>query len=139
MALFGLLLGILLMAGAMAASQMKLNFLNFVAFPITFGNGVDYGVNVLRRWKRPFPPPRECRATRSRCQKMSPPDENCHFFRGPEGLFAGPRPSAQRGENHMELALSLIDTVILALIAYRLCRMPSLSARTLPASKRPEP
>jgi predicted RND superfamily exporter protein len=50
MAMFGLLLGILLMAGTMAAAQMKLNFLNFVAFPITFGNGVDYGVNVLRRF-----------------------------------------------------------------------------------------
>jgi predicted RND superfamily exporter protein len=29
---------------------MKLNFLNFVAFPITFGNGVDYGVNLMRRY-----------------------------------------------------------------------------------------
>ncbi len=45
-----LLLGITWMAGTMAAFGMKLNFLNFVAFPITFGNGVDYGVNVMRRY-----------------------------------------------------------------------------------------
>jgi len=45
-----LLLGILWMAGTMAAAGMKLNFLNFIAFPITFGNGADYGVNVMRRY-----------------------------------------------------------------------------------------
>lgn len=48
--LAALLLGILWMAALMAAGQIKLNFLNFVAFPITFGNGVDYGVNVVRRY-----------------------------------------------------------------------------------------
>ncbi|MGF1466987.1 MAG: RND family transporter [Sandaracinaceae bacterium] len=45
-----LLVGILWMAGTMAAFDMRLNFLNFVAFPITFGNGVDYAVNVMRRY-----------------------------------------------------------------------------------------
>jgi len=45
-----LLLGIIWMAGTMAAAGMKLNFLNFIAFPITFGNGADYGVNVMRRY-----------------------------------------------------------------------------------------
>lgn len=45
-----LLLGILWMASLMALAGIKLNFLNFVAFPITFGNGVDYGVNVMRRY-----------------------------------------------------------------------------------------
>lgn len=45
-----LFLGILWMAGLMAVAGIKLNFLNFVAFPITFGNGVDYGVNVMRRY-----------------------------------------------------------------------------------------
>ena len=45
-----LLVGILWMAAAMALAGMRLNFLNFVAFPITFGNGVDYGVNVMRRY-----------------------------------------------------------------------------------------
>jgi predicted RND superfamily exporter protein len=34
----------------MALAGMKLNFLNFIAFPITFGNGADYGVNVMRRY-----------------------------------------------------------------------------------------
>lgn len=45
-----LVLGILWMGAAMALAGIKLNFLNFVAFPITFGNGVDYGVNVMRRY-----------------------------------------------------------------------------------------
>ncbi|MBW2551756.1 MAG: MMPL family transporter [Deltaproteobacteria bacterium] len=45
-----LLLGITWMAGTMALAGMKLNFLNFIAFPITFGNGADYGVNVMRRY-----------------------------------------------------------------------------------------
>jgi len=44
------LVGIVWMVGAMAALGMKINFLNFVALPITFGNGVDYGVNVMRRF-----------------------------------------------------------------------------------------
>ncbi len=47
---FALLLGVTWMAGFMAAGGIKLNFLNFVAFPITFGNGVDYAVNVMRRF-----------------------------------------------------------------------------------------
>ncbi len=47
--LTALLVGILWMAGTMAAFGMRLNFLSFVAFPITFGNGADYGVNVMRR------------------------------------------------------------------------------------------
>lgn len=45
-----LLVGIVWMAGAMAVLGMRLNFLNFLAFPITFGNGVDYAVNVMRRY-----------------------------------------------------------------------------------------
>lgn len=48
--LISLLVGILWMAGTMAAFGMRLNFLNFIAFPITFGNGADYGVNVMRRY-----------------------------------------------------------------------------------------
>jgi len=48
--MLALLLGIGWMGGTMALLGMKLNFLNFVAFPITFGNGVDYGVNVMRRY-----------------------------------------------------------------------------------------
>ncbi|MGB0680448.1 MAG: efflux RND transporter permease subunit, partial [Polyangiales bacterium] len=45
-----LMFGVLWMAGTMVLLRMRLNFLNFVAFPITFGNGVDYGVNVMRRY-----------------------------------------------------------------------------------------
>jgi len=48
--LASLLCGILWMAGAMALLSIKLNFLNFVAFPITFGNGVDYSVNYMKRF-----------------------------------------------------------------------------------------
>jgi hypothetical protein len=48
--LVSLLVGILWMAGAMAFMGMRLNFLNFIAFPIAFGNGVDYAVNVMRRY-----------------------------------------------------------------------------------------
>jgi predicted RND superfamily exporter protein len=31
---------------------MKLNFLNFVALPITFGIGVDYAMNIMQRVRR---------------------------------------------------------------------------------------
>lgn len=48
--MLALLLGIAWMAATMALAGMKLNFLNFIAFPITFGNGADYGVNVMRRY-----------------------------------------------------------------------------------------
>lgn len=50
LALAALLFGVVWMTGAMAAFGMKLNFLNFVALPITFGIGVDYAVNVMRRY-----------------------------------------------------------------------------------------
>ncbi len=45
-----LLLGIAWMGATMALMGLRLNFLNFVAFPITFGNGVDYSVNVMKRY-----------------------------------------------------------------------------------------
>jgi predicted RND superfamily exporter protein len=48
--LAALLVGILWMGGTMALMGMKLNFLNFVAFPIALGNGVDYSVNIVRRY-----------------------------------------------------------------------------------------
>lgn len=51
LSIMALLMGILWMAGTMAILGMKLNFLNFVAFPITFGNGVDYSINVIRRYR----------------------------------------------------------------------------------------
>jgi predicted RND superfamily exporter protein len=44
-----LLLGILWVVGAAAAARVKVNFLNFVALPITFGIGADYAVNIVQR------------------------------------------------------------------------------------------
>jgi predicted RND superfamily exporter protein len=45
----GLLLGVGWLVGAAAWSQVKLNFLNFVVLPVTFGIGVDYAANILQR------------------------------------------------------------------------------------------
>jgi uncharacterized protein len=47
--LTSLLVGMLWMGGAGAALGLKLNFLNFVALPITLGIGVDYAVNIFAR------------------------------------------------------------------------------------------
>jgi predicted RND superfamily exporter protein len=44
-----LLLGVAGMVAFLEVKQMKLNFLNFVALPITFGIGVDYAMNVMQR------------------------------------------------------------------------------------------
>ena len=44
-------LGVLLMCGAAAALGLKINFFNFIVFPITFGIAVDYGANVAARVK----------------------------------------------------------------------------------------
>jgi predicted RND superfamily exporter protein len=44
-----LMLGVLWMIGIGAAIGTKLNFLNMVAFPITFGIGVEYAVNFVKR------------------------------------------------------------------------------------------
>jgi hypothetical protein len=46
-----LLLGVLWLGGAMMALRVKINFANFIAYPITFGIGVDYAVNVASRWE----------------------------------------------------------------------------------------
>jgi hypothetical protein len=46
-ALFG---GVLWMAAMLAILRIKLNFLNVLAFPITLGIGVDYGINVIKRY-----------------------------------------------------------------------------------------
>jgi predicted RND superfamily exporter protein len=45
-----LLLGVLWLSAAAAALGIKINFANFIAYPITFGIGVDYAVNVASRW-----------------------------------------------------------------------------------------
>jgi uncharacterized protein len=50
--LLTLLLGVVTMVAFLAVKQLKLNFLNFVALPITFGIGVDYAVNVMERIRR---------------------------------------------------------------------------------------
>ena len=49
--LFALIIGVLWLAGAMLGFHLKINFLNFIALPITFGIGVDYGVNIFQRYR----------------------------------------------------------------------------------------
>jgi predicted RND superfamily exporter protein len=50
-----LFVGVLWMVGAAAAMGLKLNFLNFVALPVTLGIGVDYAVNVFARLTKERP------------------------------------------------------------------------------------
>jgi len=45
-----LFVGVLWLAGATMLLHVKINFCNFVAYPITFGIGVDYAVNVMSRY-----------------------------------------------------------------------------------------
>jgi len=47
--LLSLLLGVLWMVGAIGIFKWRINFLNFIALPITFGIGVDYSVNIFGR------------------------------------------------------------------------------------------
>ncbi len=49
LAVGGLLLGVLWMVGAAGHLGVRINFLNFIALPITFGIGVEYAVNVVAR------------------------------------------------------------------------------------------
>jgi predicted RND superfamily exporter protein len=49
--LSSLLLGVVWLVGVGAAARVRLNFLNFVTLPITFGIGVDYAVNIVQRWR----------------------------------------------------------------------------------------
>ncbi|MBI2605206.1 MAG: MMPL family transporter [Deltaproteobacteria bacterium] len=49
--LLALLLGVMWLLGLMGAFNLKINFLNFIALPITFGIGVDYGVNIFSRYR----------------------------------------------------------------------------------------
>jgi predicted RND superfamily exporter protein len=44
-----LFVGVVLMCGIAAAMDLKINFFNFIVFPITFGIAVDYGANVVSR------------------------------------------------------------------------------------------
>jgi predicted RND superfamily exporter protein len=45
-----LALALVWMLGALAAANVRLSFINFIALPITFGIGVDYPVNVYGRY-----------------------------------------------------------------------------------------
>jgi predicted RND superfamily exporter protein len=47
-----LVVGVAWMAGASHGLGIRINFANFIAFPITFGIGVDYAVNVISRYER---------------------------------------------------------------------------------------
>lgn len=47
-----LLVGIAWMAGVLVLLGVKINFLNFIALPLTFGIGVDYAVNIVQRYVR---------------------------------------------------------------------------------------
>jgi predicted RND superfamily exporter protein len=44
-----LITGVVLMAGVAVAFGLKINFFNFIVYPITFGVAVDYGANVVAR------------------------------------------------------------------------------------------
>jgi uncharacterized protein len=47
--LLSLLIGVIWMMGGAAWSDLKLNFLNFIALPITFGIGCEYPFNIFDR------------------------------------------------------------------------------------------
>ena len=44
-----LCLGVWMTIGAAASSEVRLNFLNFVALPLTFGIGIEYAINLYDR------------------------------------------------------------------------------------------
>jgi uncharacterized protein len=48
---FTLWIGVCWLAGLVLGLNIKINVLNFIALPITFGIGVDYGVNVFQRYR----------------------------------------------------------------------------------------
>ena len=47
-----LIVGVLWLLALSMRAGIKINFVNFIAFPITFGIGVDYAVNVMDRYLR---------------------------------------------------------------------------------------
>jgi predicted RND superfamily exporter protein len=49
--LAALFMGVTWLAGFVLGFWVKINFLNFIALPITFGIGVDYGVNIFQRYR----------------------------------------------------------------------------------------
>jgi predicted RND superfamily exporter protein len=50
--MFSLGIGILWLIATLPVLDIKLNFLNFIALPISFGIGVDYAVNIYQRYKQ---------------------------------------------------------------------------------------
>ena len=50
--MLSLVAGVSWMTGLLATTGVRLNFLNFIALPITFGIGVDYAVNVMGRYEQ---------------------------------------------------------------------------------------
>ncbi|QSQ27322.1 MMPL family transporter [Pyxidicoccus parkwayensis] len=53
--LAGLLMGASWLVGLAAAMRLRVNFLNFVVLPITFGIGVDYAANLVLRLRQEGP------------------------------------------------------------------------------------
>jgi hypothetical protein len=51
LALGTLLLGVIWMVGSAGWGGVRVTFLNFIALPITFGIGVDYGINLYSRFR----------------------------------------------------------------------------------------
>jgi uncharacterized protein len=49
--LFALLVGVGGLVTFLYLAKVRLNFLNFVALPVTFGIGVDYAINVVQRYR----------------------------------------------------------------------------------------
>jgi len=47
-----LVAGVLWLLALTMLTRVRINFINFIAFPITFGIGVDYAVNVMGRYLR---------------------------------------------------------------------------------------
>jgi Predicted exporters of the RND superfamily len=45
-----LLVGVVWMVGIAGTAEVKITFLNFIALPITFGIGAEYGLNVAQRY-----------------------------------------------------------------------------------------
>jgi uncharacterized protein len=44
-------MGLAWMGGILWLAGIKINFLNFIAIPITLGIGVDYSINMVHRWR----------------------------------------------------------------------------------------
>ena len=50
-----LVVGALWMCGAVAVAGVRINFLNFIALPITFGIAADYSANLYLRYAQETP------------------------------------------------------------------------------------